>query len=219
MSKLSEILFGSSTRQPPRFQNTRLQHAQGRRRTIGEVRSIEERFVINPDQEFLKVWDNTDTLRVHVGKLSDTPTYGLAVYDASGNTLLGFATGNVLYFADDEIYFMAGGLEPTDVAGDYVSVYNGNQLRFNTLAGGLAGYLGYDSVTPSVTLDVTGASGEMRIQGANVQLGESGGSMGFYGNNGTTKQTITGSRAGNAALASLLTAMANLNLITDSSSA
>jgi hypothetical protein len=40
--------------------------------------------------------------------------------------------------------------------------------------------------------------------------------IGFYGSDGTSKQTVTGSKGGNAALASLLTKLANLGLITDS---
>lgn len=43
--------------------------------------------------------------------------------------------------------------------------------------------------------------------------------FGFFGSPGTSKQTITGSRGGNAALASLLTALANTGLITDSTTA
>jgi hypothetical protein len=43
-------------------------------------------------------------------------------------------------------------------------------------------------------------------------------SMGFFGAAPTTKPTVTGSKGGNAALGSLLTALANLGLITDSSS-
>lgn len=45
------------------------------------------------------------------------------------------------------------------------------------------------------------------------------GSVGFYGTSPQTKQTVTGSRAGNAALASLLTALATLGLVTNSSTA
>lgn len=50
--------------------------------------------------------------------------------------------------------------------------------------------------------------------GANGSAAE----IGFFGTGTTTKQTVTGSRGGNAALASLLTALANYGLITDSSS-
>lgn len=44
------------------------------------------------------------------------------------------------------------------------------------------------------------------------------GAVAFFGATPQAKQTVTGSRGGNAALASLLTALANLGLITDSSS-
>jgi hypothetical protein len=43
--------------------------------------------------------------------------------------------------------------------------------------------------------------------------------LAFYGTNPAAKPTVTGSRGGNAALASLLTALAGLGLLTDSSSA
>jgi hypothetical protein len=42
--------------------------------------------------------------------------------------------------------------------------------------------------------------------------------MGFQGTAPITKPTVTGSRGSNAALTSLLTALANYGLITDSSS-
>lgn len=51
-----------------------------------------------------------------------------------------------------------------------------------------------------------------------VMIGFTGQTVGFYGSAGTTKQTVTGSRGSNAALASLLTALAGYGLITDSSS-
>lgn len=39
--------------------------------------------------------------------------------------------------------------------------------------------------------------------------------VGFYGSDGTSRQTVTGSKGGNAALASLITKLANLGLIVD----
>lgn len=45
------------------------------------------------------------------------------------------------------------------------------------------------------------------------------GAVGFFGAGGVTRPTITGSRGGNAALASLLTALSQLGLITDSTTA
>jgi hypothetical protein len=45
------------------------------------------------------------------------------------------------------------------------------------------------------------------------------GTTGFFGANAVGRQTVTGSRGGNAALASLLTALATLGLITDNTTA
>jgi hypothetical protein len=50
-------------------------------------------------------------------------------------------------------------------------------------------------------------------------LSHNGTTLGFYGATAATKPTITGSRGGNAALADLLTELATLGLITDSTSA
>ena len=46
-----------------------------------------------------------------------------------------------------------------------------------------------------------------------------GNKLGFHGATAVARQTVTGSRGGNAALASLLTALANLGLITDGTTA
>jgi hypothetical protein len=49
-----------------------------------------------------------------------------------------------------------------------------------------------------------------------VTITSSGGRVGFYGTTPVAKATVTGSRGGNAALASLLTALASCGLITNS---
>lgn len=48
---------------------------------------------------------------------------------------------------------------------------------------------------------------------------KSDGAVGFFGSGGVTRPTVTGSRGGNAALASALTALSQLGLITDSTTA
>ena len=65
---------------------------------------------------------------------------------------------------------------------------------------------------------VSGATNTVAIRG-NLTLGTSGGNMGFYGTTAIARPTVTGSRGGNAALASFLTALSNLGLITDSTTA
>lgn len=64
-------------------------------------------------------------------------------------------------------------------------------------------------------------TGTIRLRGgtagtAQVQVNDTG--VGFFSTNPIAKPTVSGSRGGNAALQSLLTALANLGLITDSSS-
>jgi hypothetical protein len=59
-------------------------------------------------------------------------------------------------------------------------------------------------------------SGYTTIQGGQVNQGfRFFGTVGFFGDINVGRQTVTGSRGGNAALASLLTALAALGLITD----
>ncbi len=60
--------------------------------------------------------------------------------------------------------------------------------------------------------------GLTRMDAAELELGTSSTEIGFFGGAKTGRPTITGSRGGNAALASLLTALANMGLITDSTS-
>lgn len=70
----------------------------------------------------------------------------------------------------------------------------------------------------SLSTTSTGAktTGAHQITGA---LDHDGTTAGFYNTTPAVKQTVTGSRGGNAALASLLTALATIGLLTDSSSA
>lgn len=56
-------------------------------------------------------------------------------------------------------------------------------------------------------------------EGVRIEADGSAAMLGFYGSNAVAKQAVTGSRGGNAALADLLTKLATLGLITDSSSA
>lgn len=52
-----------------------------------------------------------------------------------------------------------------------------------------------------------------------LMLRHLGSTLGFYGATATTKPTVTGSKGGNAALGSLITALATLGLITDTTTA
>jgi len=68
-------------------------------------------------------------------------------------------------------------------------------------------------------IETYGGSNQINIQnntGA-LLIGGAGGTLGFGGTAPVAKPTVTGSRGANAALASLLTALASYGLLTDSS--
>jgi len=126
---------------------------------------------------------------------SSAYTAGVIVVDSSSVTV----TGNVLVDGDKSathlnesgIYDFGGA-----AAGNTVYAY-GNDFSAATDAEYKA------NTTPSDVL---------------TSLGHAGGKVGFFGAAAGAKPTITGSRGGNAALQSLLTELATLGLITDSSS-
>ncbi|MFH1761844.1 MAG: hypothetical protein ABIA63_12165 [bacterium] len=74
-----------------------------------------------------------------------------------------------------------------------------------------------DSATISYQYALWVDAGETRLDG-DLKVGSStSDNIGFFGTSPAAHQTVTGSKGGNAALASLLTALANYGLITDSS--
>ena len=91
----------------------------------------------------------------------------------------------------------------------------------NSAASGTPGFYAQGSdANVSLIFHGKGTGGGLMRDGAGatrVQWNSTG--VGFYGSTPVAKPTVTGSRGGNAALASLLTALANLGLITDSTTA
>lgn len=72
-----------------------------------------------------------------------------------------------------------------------------------------------------LTIGATTASGAAKLQitgGTSTDTLTVSGNTGFFGTAATTKPTVTGSKGANAALASLMTALAGLGLVTDSTS-
>lgn len=97
-----------------------------------------------------------------------------------------------------------------------------SRLRLDTSAGAGSGTLTFgDGATADTNLyrsaAATLATDNSFTVGATLR--HLGTSAGFYGAAAVTKPSITGSRGGNAALASLLTSLATLGLITDSTTA
>lgn len=80
---------------------------------------------------------------------------------------------------------------------------------------GSVSIIGRDSSGNTQTGITVRASGTTEIK---LALAHQGSTLGFYNTEPTTKPTITGSRGDNAALADLLTKLAGLGLLTDSTS-
>ena len=85
------------------------------------------------------------------------------------------------------------------------TLYVGFRLSGGTYAWALLMASGVDAVVNSLEIDGS--------------LNHDGSTVGFYNTSPASKQTVTGSRGGNAALASLLTALSTIGLVTDSSTA
>ncbi len=100
-----------------------------------------------------------------------------------------------------------------------IALANAKFVRGTTTGGSSRRILGLSSDDNVYVGDVDNNSGLRVRSGAFEAMKADGASsaLGFYGATSVAKQTVTGSRGGNAALASLLTALAALGLITDSS--
>ena len=71
---------------------------------------------------------------------------------------------------------------------------------------------------PNASLQATDVGGSLDLFGDNIHIGTGGDAVGFFGVGAVSKPTVSGSRGGNAALASLMIALSNLGLVTDSTS-
>jgi hypothetical protein len=101
---------------------------------------------------------------------------------------------------------------------DLVDVFKGayKQTQLSTIANRI-GQSSAISGGGADNFEIGQPSGEIVLNvGSTRALRVSGGALGFFNGSPVAKPTITGSRGGNAALASLLTNLAGLGLITDS---
>lgn len=143
------------------------------------------------------------------------------------NTAVSLFQGNTAEFAifDDELsqpqleviyeaqrqrlWGVDGDIEADTVIANDVSVTG------DVVAKGNADF-GEGGFTYNATTDATSLAGDVSIDG---NLAHNGSFAGFYGATPITVPSVTGSRGGNAALASLLTALENLGLIIDNTTA
>lgn len=167
-------------------------------------------------------------IRVHT-------SLGVAVV---GNTIYEPSPHGIMMERDNEGFTVSGNAI-TDVwseAGASIvaairmgSVNNRGLISGNTLADGsksaaAVNTMGVRTTSDAGSLPILGIN-YMTVAGTPLSDASNNGQMllratklGFFTTTPITKPTVTGSRAGNAALASLLTQLANLGLVTDSSS-
>ena len=119
---------------------------------------------------------------------------------------------------------MQGGTTPTASGGTAITSLGGQTGTIQTFASGTSGTdFAISSAANTHTFNLPDVSATARgvvSTGTQTFAGDKNfnDDIGFYGTAAQSKQTVTGSRGANAALASLLTALATIGLLTDSSS-
>ena len=119
---------------------------------------------------------------------------------------------------------MQGGTTPTAGAGSAITSLGGQTGSIQTFATGTSGTdFAISSATNTHTFNLPDASATARgvvSTGTQTFAGDKNfnDDIGFYGTAAQAKQTVTGSRGANVALASLLTALDTIGLLTDNSS-
>jgi len=150
----------------------------------------------------------------------DTKIYGLSttLYDHTNTAQLivmpsgppGLRVGHVGFGADPSATDMLTVVGSSSFTGT-ATVQSGG---LHVVAGGLAVDLGGIQVTGnSMITGLTTLFGDVSIGASTASL------LGFYAHTGIPKQTISGSRGGNVALANVLTVLDSLGLITNSTTA
>lgn len=126
------------------------------------------------------------------------------IQNGTGNIdILSAGSGNVSVGTSGTGFLTIGGSDGTDISNTGPNTF-GMQINDDSTAGMQITEIG----SGGIVVD-GGTSGLMLVPAS--------GKLGFNGATPIVKRTVTGSRGGNAALASLLTALANLGLLTDSS--
>jgi hypothetical protein len=151
----------------------------------------------------------TTTARVPFsqGVSTGAGTNSATAYSATSDTTSG------LYFpAANQVALSAGGVAALTATSTVCTV---------PIALTVTGVL---SANGGITTTTMTASGAGSVAGAftasgNAVIAGSGKTLGYFGAAGTTKQTLTGAKAGNAALASVIAALAAYGIVVDSTSA
>jgi len=160
------------------------------------------------------------TVGVFVSSLAVAVAAPVIRASAAGATLNAISvSGSTVSITGSTNITTAAGFNYVNVAAPTYSGTGGAKTITNAVTVAIVGppvAAGDVTITTAITFWVQ--AGRTRLDGHATVAG-SGSDLGFFGFNGAPMATVTGSRGGNAALASLLTALAGYNLLTDSSTA
>jgi hypothetical protein len=151
---------------------------------------------------------------VSIGTASLTPSSAGLTVSAPGYSVTAYPVnaGGSGYQVGEYLYDTSGGIYA-------VATLSGSAVA--TVTQVAVAYAGAAQANPMGLTGGSGTGANLNLTwtaGNGVTLAAVGQKVGFYGATPTTKPTVTGSRGGNAALASLLTALAAQGLIVDGSS-
>lgn len=146
----------------------------------------------------------------------NTSTSGSVVSAEAGRFAYGATVAGASITNGYGVRVLAPGVVGT--IGNAYGVHIANQGAANvTTSYGIVVAAQSGSSTASYAIFTNGGRVRFDATGTKLELNDTG--LGFFGTAPVAKPAVTGSRGGNAAVAALLTALANLGLITDSTSA
>jgi hypothetical protein len=170
-------------------------------------------------------------IQIQTGNCNDNGsniTILCGVTDSGTGSSITIAAGNATDFNGGEILITGGHANGTTGNGGNITItagesfatdgYGGNVIIIGGEGSGIND--GGNVVLTAGAPKGTGVGGSIKLQDyfSNIQFEVSDIGIGFYATPPKPKPNVTGSRGGNAALASLLTELANLGLITDGTS-
>ncbi len=194
----------------------RRQAGESRRQTSGFAQSRDGTFTIDFINKIITITDtqSPSQVRIKFGLLgAGDDNYGIEIFDQVGNKRLRLRST----FADadlDNLRLRIG------ITGTFMDI-DRDSITFKSAAGVTDLLLSIGAGTSNIAsgnsrnLVLTCPSGKEILLGSDTK--HLGAKFGAYSATPVTKPTVTGSRVGNAALASLLTALANIGWIVDSS--
>lgn len=162
----------------------------------------------------------TDTSSV--GVVTNSPVHALASATLAASSATTYTESSTLFIAGAPV----SGTNVTQTTPRAFHIAGGGaKIVGTTVISGATSILGATSINVNnnntTNIGTGSTTSAVNVGGASnaVNLSASGGTFGIYGATAVGIQTVTGSRGGNAALASLLTALAAFGFITDSSTA